>query len=284
MAQWLAAGVCLASAALTSRREGKKNIPLVFAGAAAAITFVYRSTPRTLWKDSRKCSKTAENTVEGNPDVDKTQAATPDEHGLKSNENETQAEVGENFWAPTDDERVEETMDVTQDKCQDSEESQSDMVSESSRHEVHSRLQLSCEDLTSTAETNEVSIQALEAHHIPTESCDSSPNISAPASDISTNSNDAVEAVHPVTTDSQSSTSDTDVHSVESGPEVSARSPESAGDTDAQKYLSKESTRTAQEERLRAYDAYLADPSLSPSLKNQVLRARKIALMRLNLE
>lgn len=43
------------------------------------------------------------------------------------------------------------------------------------------------------------------------------------------------------------------------------------------------SARAAQEERLQAYDAYLEDPTLSPSVKKQVLRARKIALQRLAL-
>jgi len=43
------------------------------------------------------------------------------------------------------------------------------------------------------------------------------------------------------------------------------------------------SARAAQEERLQAYDAYLEDPTLSPSIKKQVLRARKIALQRLAL-
>lgn len=73
-------------------------------------------------------------------------------------------------------------------------------------------------------------------------------------------------------------------HTAESSPMImSTKSKSASGTTLGAGDNLSASARAAQEERLQAYDAYLEDPTLSPSIKKQVLRARKIALQRLAL-
>lgn len=73
-------------------------------------------------------------------------------------------------------------------------------------------------------------------------------------------------------------------HTAESSPMImSTKSKSTSGTIAGSGNNLSASARAAQEERLQAYDAYLEDPTLSPSIKKQVLRARKIALQRLAL-